>query len=145
ECLEQMLPPKQEAVFCGQGTVKQVFTVTSKETQSMVKIAGIFVDRGKFYANGHYRIKRQGKIVYEQVGATELKHFAAQVDQVQGGDECGVKLDFEDWKVNDIVECMEFRQEKKKIDTPQFELDSELQSSLQSATPEKHLDAALGE
>ena len=96
------------------------------------KVAGCIIETGRIKYDGHYRVKRNGKIIYEQWGVTELKHFAVNVDEVESGDECGLKLNFEDWKAEDLIECLDIVQEKNKIAPPIFDLDPSLQKSLYS-------------
>lgn len=128
ETLEDKLAPIEQHVLCGRAWVKEVFEV--KEKESMSKVAGCIVETGKVKFDGHFRVKRNGKILYEQWGVTELKHFAVNVEEIESGDECGLKLDFDDWEPEDLIECLEITQEKNKIAPPIFDLDPSLQQSL---------------
>ncbi len=49
---------------------------------------------------------------------------------MEGGDECGLKLAFDDWKAGDMVECFAVSEERKKIGAPLFELDPSLEENL---------------
>ncbi len=124
ETLEDKLQPIESHVLCGRAWVKEIFKVNE------AIIAGCIIETGKIKYDGHYRVKRNGKVIYEQWGVTELKHFAINVDEVESGDECGLKLEFQDWKSEDLVECLDIIQEKNKIEPPIFDLDPSLQQSL---------------
>ena len=133
ETLEDKLAPIEQHILCGRAWVKEVFQVkeTDKEKrQDTTKVAGCIVETGKIKYDGHFRVKRNGKIIYEQWGVTELKHFAVNVDEIESGDECGLKLQFDDWQPEDLIECLEIVQEKNKIAPPIFDLDPVLQQSL---------------
>eukprot|EP01083_Nonionella_stella_P059721 156301_1 len=132
ETLEDKLAPIEQHVLCGRAWVKEVFEVKDKERTSYV--AGCIVESGKIKYDAHFRVKRNGNIIYEQWGVTELKHFAVNVDEIECGDECGMKLEFEDWQPEDLIECLDIIQEKNKIEAPIFDLDPSLQHSLYSGT-----------
>eukprot|EP01084_Bolivina_argentea_P312439 540904_1 len=131
ETLENKLQPIEKHILCGKAYVREIFEVKDKENNNeLTKIAGCIIETGKIKYDGHFRIKRNNKIIYEQWGVSELKHFAINVDQVEAGDECGLKLEFKDWKEEDYIECLDIIQEKNKIAPPIFDLDPDLQKTL---------------
>ena len=141
ETLEDKLAPIEQHVLCGRAWVKEVFEVKGGSGggsgsagggggAATSKVAGCIVETGKIKYDGHFRVKRNGKILYEQWGVTELKHFAVNAEEIESGDECGLKLDFDEWEPEDLIECLEITQQKNKISPPIFDLDPALQQSL---------------
>ena len=59
---------------------------------------------------------------WKRAGVPELKHYAVHADEIESGDECGLKLDFEDWLPEDLVECLEITSVKNKIAPPIFDM-----------------------
>ncbi|ETO25332.1 translation initiation factor IF-2 [Reticulomyxa filosa] len=120
--LEDKLPMKQDITVLGHATVQEIVNPHDAKPVPVV-----LINNGKFAKNGHFRVKRQGQIVYEQSGA----HFRdTNADEVETGSSCRLALDFHQWNPNDLVECINIRFSKTTVDSPQFPLDEELEQSL---------------
>lgn len=103
-----MLKPEYEESVTGQAEIRQVI-VASK----IGKIAGCYVTSGTIKRDSLCRLLRDGIVVFEgKLGS--LKRFANDAKEVQMGYECGLTIEnFNDIKVNDIVEGYEMVEVKK--------------------------------
>ena len=97
---------------------KLVATIEIRETFKVPKIgtvAGCYVQDGKINRNNKIRLFRDGIVVYEGQLAS-LKRFKDDVKEVDAGYECGLNIaNFNDIKVNDIIESYERVETKQKL------------------------------
>lgn len=98
---------------------KLVATIEIRETFKVPKVgtvAGCYVQDGKINRNHKIRLFREGVVVYEGQLAT-LKRFKDDVKEVDAGYECGLNIaNFNDIKVNDIIEAYEMVETKQKLE-----------------------------
>jgi translation initiation factor IF-2 len=97
---------------------KLVATIEIRDTFKVPKvgtIAGCYVQDGKINRNNKIRLFREGIVIYEGQLAT-LKRFKDDVKEVDAGYECGLNIaNFNDIKVNDIIEAYEMVETKQKL------------------------------
>jgi translation initiation factor IF-2 len=111
EAMAGMLAPISRDVYLGQAEVRETFQVPKIGT-----VAGCFVLDGKLKRNGGIRLLRDGVVVYTGK-LSSLKRFKDDVKEVTKDYECGVGLEnFNDIKINDIIEAYEEVQEKATLD-----------------------------
>ncbi len=111
EAMAGMLAPVSREVYLGQAEVRNTFQVPKIGT-----VAGCFVLDGKLKRNGGIRLLRDGVVIYTGK-LSSLKRFKDDVKEVTKDYECGVGLDnFNDIKINDIIEAFEEVQEKATLD-----------------------------
>lgn len=108
--MEGMLAPEFEEKIVANVEIRDVFKITKVGT-----IAGCMVLDGKINRNSKIRIIRDGVVVY--TGELDsLKRFKDDVKEVLTGYECGLNVkNFNDIKVNDIVEAYEQVEIKRKL------------------------------
>lgn len=99
---------------------KLVATIEIRDTFKVPKIgtvAGCYVQDGKINRNNKIRLFREGIVIYEGQLAT-LKRFKDDVKEVDAGYECGLNIaNFNDIKVNDIIEAYEMIETKQKLES----------------------------
>lgn len=107
--IEGMLSPTYEEKILCNLEVRQVFKITKVGT-----VAGCMVLDGKIQRNSKIRLIRDGIVVYTgKLGS--LKRFKDDVKEVHVGQDCGLNIEnFNDIKVNDIIECYEMIEVKRK-------------------------------
>jgi len=110
DAIEGMLSPEMEEKITCNIEVREVFKITKVGT-----IAGCIVLDGKVNRNTKVRVIRDGIVVYTgSLGS--LKRFKDDVKEVATGYECGLNIDnFNDIKVNDIIEGYEIIEVKRKL------------------------------
>jgi translation initiation factor IF-2 len=70
---------------------------------------------GKINRNTKIRLIRDGIVIYEG-GLGSLKRFKDDVKEVAKGYECGLNIEnYNDIKVNDIIEGFEMREVERKL------------------------------
>jgi translation initiation factor IF-2 len=108
--IEGMLAPEIEEKITCNVEVREVFKITKVGT-----VAGCMVLDGKINRNTRVRVIRDGIVVYTgNLGS--LKRFKDDVKEVATGYECGLNIDnFNDIKVNDIIEGYEETEVKRKL------------------------------
>lgn len=106
-----MLAPVSKEVYLGQAEIRQTFSVPKVGV-----IAGCMVTDGKMQRNGGIRLLRDGVVVYTGKVAS-LRRMKDDVKEVAKGFECGIGLEnFNDIKVNDVLECFETVEEAATLD-----------------------------
>lgn len=110
DAMEGMLDPDTEEIIVGNVEVREVFKITKVGT-----VAGCMVKDGYIKRNNPIRLIRDGIVVYEgEMG--QLKRFKDDVQEVKNGYECGLSIkNFNDIKVDDVVESYETREVKRKL------------------------------
>ena len=108
--LEGMLEPDQIEEAIGEVEVREVFRITN-----IGNIAGSFVKSGYVERNMQVRLIRDGKVIYNgKIQA--LRRFKDDVKRVEQKYECGIRLEnYEDIRVNDIVETFKITEVQKKL------------------------------
>lgn len=109
--LEGMLSPIVSEKFVATVEIRDIFKVPKMGT-----VAGCYVTDGKITRSDKIRLFRDGIVIYEGNLAT-LRRFKDDVKEVVAGYECGLNItNFNDIKVNDIIEAYQFVETAKKLD-----------------------------
>jgi translation initiation factor IF-2 len=110
DAMEGMLSPEMKEEIVATLEILEVFKITKVGT-----VAGCIVRDGKLTRNTRVRVIRDGIVVY--TGNLEsLKRFKEDVREVVSGFECGLNIEnFNDIKVNDIIEGYQEVEVKKKL------------------------------
>jgi len=110
DAMSGLLAPVIREQYLGQAEVRDTFNVPKIGT-----VAGCGVLDGKLTRNAGVRLVRDGVVVYTGK-LTSLKRFKDDVKEVTKGYECGVGLEnFNDIKVNDVIEAFESVEEKATL------------------------------
>jgi translation initiation factor IF-2 len=113
QALEGMLRPEQREVVVGEAQVREVFKISKIGT-----IAGCIVRSGIMNRQSKVRVVRDGVEVY-QGNISSLKRFKDDVREVKEGFECGIGVEnFNDVKVNDLIECFRTEQVARTLAGP---------------------------
>ncbi|MCB9206811.1 MAG: translation initiation factor IF-2 [Ignavibacteriales bacterium] len=108
--LEGMLSPVISEKLAATIEIRETFKVPKVGT-----VAGCYVQDGKITKNNKIRLFREGVVIYEGQLAS-LKRFKDDVKEVDAGYECGLNIaNFNDIKVNDIIESYEMIETKQKL------------------------------
>ncbi|PON94689.1 Translation initiation factor aIF-2, bacterial-like [Trema orientale] len=102
-------PGTSETQVAGEAEVLNIFELKgrSKAKGADVKIAGCRVLDGHVTRSSTIRLLRSGEVLFEGSCAS-LKREKQDVDTVKKGNECGLVIrDWHDFKVGDIVQCLE--------------------------------------
>ncbi len=97
--IKGMKEPKYEEVYLGKAEVMMVFKLSNAGI-----VAGSMVKDGKIVRNEHAKIYRNGELIT----TTDIKSVKVVKDDVKevGKDrECGIKTNYDDVAVGDIIEC----------------------------------------
>jgi translation initiation factor IF-2 len=115
--LEGMLTPESIEVYIGRAQVRDTFNIPK-----IGVVAGAGVIDGKIERGCSIRLLRDGKIVYDGKLST-LKRFKDEVKEVKNGYECGLGLEnFNDVRVNDLVEAYIMETRKRTLESTQATL-----------------------
>lgn len=115
--IEGMLEPTKEEKIVGQVQVREIYKISKIGT-----IAGCYVQEGKVNRNHNIRLVRDGIVVYPtKEGAVaelgSLKRYKEDIKEVKAGMECGLTIkNFNDIKVDDVVETFEIVEIKQTLD-----------------------------
>ena len=91
--------------------VKDVFKISG-----VGKVAGCVVEEGTVLSTHKIRVTRDGRTVYTNE-IDSLKRFKESASKVEAGNECGLSVkDFQDIKVGDVLEALEVKKVKKKLE-----------------------------
>ena len=108
--MEGLLEPTIEKKIVGNIEIRETFKISGVGT-----IAGCYVLDGKFTRNTKVNIIRDGIVVHHGELAS-LKRFKDDVKEVVGGYECGLSIkNYNDIRVNDIIEGYEEVEVKRKL------------------------------
>jgi len=109
--MEGMLEPEEVEQTLGQAEVLELFKASRVGT-----IAGCRVTDGKVVRGGDVRLIRDGTVAWTGKIAS-LRRFKDDVAEVPEGQECGIVLqDFQDVKVDDVLEVFETRKIEKTLE-----------------------------
>jgi translation initiation factor IF-2 len=96
-----MLAPQHRETFLGNAEVLEVFNISK-----VGKVAGCRVSEGVVRKGAKVRILRDDVVIQEMGVLTTLKRFKDEVNEVVGGQECGMSFGpFQDIKQGDVIEC----------------------------------------
>lgn len=110
EAMEGMLSPDLKEEIVGNVEIRETFKISKVGT-----IAGCMVLDGKITRNSKVRIIRDGVVVFDGELAS-LKRYKDDVKEVSKGYECGLNIkNYNDIRVNDIIEAYEVKEVKKKL------------------------------
>lgn len=106
--MKGMLDPEYEEKILGEAEVRRLFKFSKVGT-----IAGCYVQSGLIKANSKARLIRDGVVIYDGlIGSVQREKDSAK--EVKQGFECGITLDnYNDVKMNDIIESYEMVEIKK--------------------------------
>lgn len=105
--LQGMHSLEERETITGTLEVRQIFTLNK------VNIAGAMVLNGLVKRNSKIRIIRDSKVIFDGE-LSSLKRFKDDVKEVKSGYECGFTiLNFNDIKINDLIESYEITEHKK--------------------------------
>lgn len=97
--LKGMLTPVYAPKTIGIAEVRQIFSI------SKGNIAGSYILEGEARRNAKARVRRGGKIIFEEGSISSLKRMKDDVREVRTGFECGIALDgFNDFVIGDRIE-----------------------------------------
>ncbi len=105
-----MMASTYEEHIYGKAEVRQTFVIPKIGT-----IAGCHVTEGKIVRNSQARLLRDGVVIYNGK-LDSLRRFKDDVKEVQTGYECGIGIaNYNDIKVNDVIECYYEEEIKPKL------------------------------
>ncbi|MGO1729765.1 MAG: translation initiation factor IF-2, partial [Flavobacteriaceae bacterium] len=110
DAMEGMLSPELKEEITGTAEVRETFKISKIGT-----IAGCMVTSGKIYRNSGIRLIRDGIVIYTG-SLTSLKRFKDDAKEVAKGYDCGLQIkNYNDLKIDDIVEAYQEVEVKKKL------------------------------
>ncbi|MBW2566782.1 MAG: translation initiation factor IF-2 [Deltaproteobacteria bacterium] len=106
-----LMDPTYKEHPVGSAEVRETYTIPKVGT-----IAGCSVTEGKIERGQTMRLIREGVVVYDgKIGS--LRRFKDDAKEVQSGYECGIGIEnFNDVKVNDVIECYEIEEIKPVVE-----------------------------
>lgn len=102
--LSGKVEPKFEKKKIGEAEIRQIFKFSK-----VGNIAGCHVDEGIIKINSPLNLVRDGSIIYEGEIKT-LQEEKNQVREVGKGKDCGITLDYQNFKVGDIIQVFEMKE-----------------------------------
>ncbi len=98
--LSGMLEPELRETFLGNAEILEVFNISKHG-----KVAGCRVTEGKVERGAKVRLIRDNVVIHEGE-LSQLKRFKDDVNEVPGGQECGMSFaNYEDMRSGDVIEC----------------------------------------
>ena len=98
--LSGMLDPELHETFLGNAEILEVFNITK-----IGKVAGCRVTEGQVKRGAKVRLIRDDTVIHEGE-LSQLKRFKDDVNEVTGGQECGMSFaNYDDLKTGDVIEC----------------------------------------
>lgn len=112
DAMAGMLEPVYQEHVLGRAEIRQTFHVPKVGT-----IAGSYILDGQILRGAKVRVLRDQVVVYDgRIGS--LRRFKDDVKEVKAGFECGIGIDnFNDIKVNDILEAYELLEVKPTLES----------------------------
>lgn len=110
-------PGTFETQVSGEAQILSIFELKgrSKAKGEDVKIAGCRVIDGRLIRSSTMRLLRSGEVVFEGCCAS-LKREKQDVEAVGKGNECGLVIqNWDDFKVGDVIQCLEQVNRKPKF------------------------------
>jgi len=110
DAMEGMLSPEMKEEVTGTAEIRETFKISKIGT-----IAGCMVIEGKIIRNAKIRLIRDGVVIYTGE-LTALKRFKDDVKEVSKGYDCGMQIKgYNDIEINDLIECFQQVEVKKKL------------------------------
>jgi len=110
DAMEGMLSPEMKEEITGTAEIRETFKISKIGT-----IAGCMVIDGKIFRNNRIRLIREGVVIYTGEMST-LKRFKDDVKEVAKGYDCGIQIkNYNDIQINDLIECFQEVEVKKKL------------------------------
>ncbi|GJL91145.1 translation initiation factor IF-2 [Hyphococcus sp.] len=98
--LSGMLDPELRETFLGNAEILEVFSISKHG-----KVAGCRVTEGSVKRGAKVRLIRDNVVIHEGE-LSQLKRFKDDVQEVPGGQECGMSFaNYEDMRPGDVIEC----------------------------------------
>ena len=98
--LSGLLDPELRETFLGNAEILEVFTISKHG-----KVAGCRVTEGSVKRGAKVRLIRDNVVIHEGE-LSQLKRFKDDVQEVPGGQECGMSFaNYEDMRPGDVIEC----------------------------------------
>ena len=98
--LSGMLEPELRETFLGNAEILEVFSISKHG-----KVAGCRVTEGQVRRGAKVRLIRDDVVIHEGE-LSQLKRFKDDVQEVPGGQECGMSFaNYDDLKAGDVIEC----------------------------------------
>ncbi|MEM8936781.1 MAG: translation initiation factor IF-2 [Pseudomonadota bacterium] len=95
-----MLDPELRETFLGNAEILEIFSISKQG-----KVAGCRVTEGVVRRGAKVRLIRDSVVIHEGE-LSQLKRFKDDVNEVPGGQECGMSFaNYEDMRVGDVIEC----------------------------------------
>jgi translation initiation factor IF-2 len=113
--ISTLLKPRIEVEISASANLQEVFRINTKGGD--IAIAGCLVTAGTIKRGSPIRIVRDGKSVH-QGKVTTLKHFKADIPEVNAGMECGIGVDYDDIQVGDQLEVFKVTKIPRKLGDP---------------------------
>ena len=108
--VEGLLEPELREKILGYAEIRQVINISK-----VGKIAGCMVKEGLVRRHAKARLLRDGVVIYTG-SIAQLKRFKDDVKEVKEGFDCGMCFDnYDDIKVNDVIECYEMEEIAVKL------------------------------
>ena len=109
KALKGKLKPIYEEVRLGSAEIREVF-----KSSKVGAIAGVIIRDGLITRKSKARILRDGKLITENLNIASLRRFKDDVSELKDGFEGGISFDdFNDLKVEDIIETYELREKPR--------------------------------
>ena len=109
KALKGKLKPIYEEVRLGSAEIREVF-----KSSKVGAIAGVIIRDGLITRKSKARILRDGKQITENLNIASLRRFKDDVSELKDGFEGGISFDdFNDLKVEDIIETYELREKPR--------------------------------
>ncbi len=110
DAMEGMLSPEMKEEITGNAEIRETYKISK-----IGSIAGCMVVQGKIYRTSKVRLIRDGVVVYTGELAS-LKRFKDDAKEVAKGYDCGLSIkNYNDIRVDDIVEAYQEVAVKKKL------------------------------
>jgi len=110
DAMEGMLSPELKEEITGTAEIRETFKISKIGT-----IAGCMVTNGKIFRNSGIRLIREGVVIYTGE-LSSLKRFKDDAKEVAKGYDCGMQIkNYNDLKVEDIIEAFQEVEVKKKL------------------------------
>lgn len=122
--MASVLPKIRTLNMEGNAVVLKVFKLNdkSKRVVAGLKVKSGFLRTGSGGSGFLFNIKRNGKVIKQELVKASLKHFKDTVTEIEQGNECGLIFDdFDEFEENDEIECY-----KPVWSAPELELESEV-------------------
>jgi translation initiation factor IF-2 len=110
KALKGLLKPIYEEFALGSAEVRDIF-----KSSKFGNIAGVIVKTGNIKRGTKARLVRDGSVVAESLSIDSLRRFKDDVTELKEGYEGGISFDnFNDIKVDDIIETYELREKPRE-------------------------------